>query len=120
MKCPVCDVDLLMAERQSVEIDYCPNCRGVWLDREELDKIIGRSNAECGSAAAGPQPVEGRGGYDAPPARRELPIHSEPDDHRDRSHDHHGRDRDYDPCYDKRQKTRRGSFIGELFESLGD
>lgn len=44
MKCPVCTgVDLKMAERQGVEIDYCPECRGVWLDRGELDKIIERS-----------------------------------------------------------------------------
>ena len=40
MKCPTCDVDLLMTERHGVEIDYCPKCRGVWLDRGELDKII--------------------------------------------------------------------------------
>ena len=45
MKCPVCsDKDLLMTERQGMEIDYCPSCRGVWLDRGELDKIVERSN----------------------------------------------------------------------------
>ena len=38
--CPVCRVDLVMTERQNIEIDYCPKCRGVWLDRGELDKII--------------------------------------------------------------------------------
>lgn len=43
MKCPVCNVELKMADRQGVEIDYCPQCRGVWLDRGELDKIIERS-----------------------------------------------------------------------------
>lgn len=43
MACPVCDVELKMAERQGIEIDYCPQCRGVWLDRGELDKIIERS-----------------------------------------------------------------------------
>ncbi len=44
MNCPVCkDVDLVMTDRQGVEIDYCPRCRGVWLDRGELDKIIERS-----------------------------------------------------------------------------
>lgn len=44
MKCPVCkDVDLVMSERSGIEIDYCPKCRGVWLDRGELDKIIERS-----------------------------------------------------------------------------
>ena len=44
MKCPVCTTtDLAMSERQGVEIDYCPDCRGVWLDRGELDKIIEKS-----------------------------------------------------------------------------
>ena len=50
MKCPKCDVVLVMADRQGIEIDYCPQCRGVWLDRGELDKIIERSAAaEYGS-----------------------------------------------------------------------
>lgn len=43
MNCPVCNAELRMAERQGVEIDYCVKCRGVWLDRGELDKIIKRS-----------------------------------------------------------------------------
>ena len=43
MKCPIDNVDLVMSERQGVEIDYCPSCRGVWLDRGELDKLIERS-----------------------------------------------------------------------------
>ena len=43
MKCPNCNETLVMADRQGVEIDYCPKCRGVWLDRGELDKIIERS-----------------------------------------------------------------------------
>jgi len=43
MKCPTDDVELVIAERQGIEIDYCPKCRGVWLDRGELDKIIERS-----------------------------------------------------------------------------
>jgi Zn-finger nucleic acid-binding protein len=45
MLCPVCKVGLLLSDRQGIEIDYCPQCRGVWLDRGELDKIIERSNA---------------------------------------------------------------------------
>lgn len=45
MKCPSCSVDLMMTDRSGIEIDYCPNCRGVWLDRGELDKIIERSAA---------------------------------------------------------------------------
>lgn len=43
MKCPKCDVTLAIADRQGIEIDYCPQCRGVWLDRGELDKIIERT-----------------------------------------------------------------------------
>ena len=45
MKCPQCETMLTIAERQGVEIDLCPKCRGVWLDRGELDKIIERSDA---------------------------------------------------------------------------
>ena len=43
MKCPSCDETLLMSDKNGIEIDYCPNCRGIWLDRGELDKIIERS-----------------------------------------------------------------------------
>ena len=43
MKCPECNETLVMSDRNGVEIDYCPKCRGVWLDRGELDKIIERS-----------------------------------------------------------------------------
>lgn len=44
MKCPICkDMQLIMSDRHGIEIDYCPNCRGVWLDRDELDKLIERS-----------------------------------------------------------------------------
>ena len=43
MQCPICSVEPVMSERQGIEIDYCPKCRGVWLDRGELDKIIEKS-----------------------------------------------------------------------------
>jgi Zn-finger nucleic acid-binding protein len=57
MKCPVCvETTLVMTARQSIEIDYCPQCRGVWLDRGELDKIIERSMAEAGAAAPATTP----------------------------------------------------------------
>ena len=54
--CPRCGVGLVMSERQGIEIDYCPQCRGVWLDRGELDKIIGRTAAtqEPSQPAASP------------------------------------------------------------------
>ena len=60
MKCPHCpDATLLMSERQGVEIDYCPSCRGVWLDRGELDKLIERSaTQEAPRAAAVPPPSQ--------------------------------------------------------------
>ena len=70
MLCPIDQTQLVMSERQNIEIDYCPTCRGVWLDRGELDKIIERS-AEAAPRAADP-PVQGHaprpgfgGGYDA-------------------------------------------------------
>lgn len=58
MQCPHCHVPLAIAERQGIEIDYCPQCRGVWLDRGELDKIIERS-AGAGRPAAAPPPAYG-------------------------------------------------------------
>jgi Zn-finger nucleic acid-binding protein len=45
MNCPRCNITLLMTDKQGVEIDYCPECRGIWLDRGELEKIIERSFA---------------------------------------------------------------------------
>ena len=60
MKCPVCGATLLMSERHGVEIDYCPECRGIWLDRGELDKIIERAAEESGM---GSTPKENHGGF---------------------------------------------------------
>lgn len=50
MQCPKCAIPLNMAERCGIEIDYCPQCRGVWLDRGELDKIIERSSLPLSQA----------------------------------------------------------------------
>jgi Zn-finger nucleic acid-binding protein len=92
MPCPVCKVPLVMSDRQGVEIDYCPQCRGVWLDRGELDKIIERSAGDSRPAPAAPPPPQG--------ARYDEPRHG------DR---HHG-DRDF------RHGKRRKSFFEELFD----
>lgn len=87
MKCPTCTtVDLLMTERLNIEIDYCPQCRGVWLDRGELDKIIERSAREAApmvaAAAAAPQPG-------LRPVQ--SPYDAQPYGYRDGHHDgHHG------------------------------
>ena len=63
MTCPVCRVALAMSDRQGIEIDYCPQCRGVWLDRGELDKIIERSAPQAAPAAAQPaEPLHPHGG----------------------------------------------------------
>ena len=52
MKCPVCPESVLvMADRQGIEIDYCPSCRGVWLDRGELDKLLEKAAGQPGTAA---------------------------------------------------------------------
>ena len=61
MKCPVCkDANLAMAERQGIEIDYCPECRGVWLDRGELDKFIEHAERQAGDRPRGDSSEWGR------------------------------------------------------------
>ena len=77
MKCPLCALDLVMSDRQGIEIDYCPKCRGIWLDRGEIDKIIERSQAAepqraeprpaPAPAPAMPSAAPGWAGYAAPP-----------------------------------------------------
>ncbi len=53
MKCPTCpDATLVMTDRQGVEIDYCPTCRGIWLDRGELDKLLDRAASVAAPAVA--------------------------------------------------------------------
>ena len=95
MPCPVCRVPLVMSERQGVEIDYCPQCRGVWLDRGELDKIIERAAAD---SAPAPAPA---------PARQAQAPSPQPgyDPHYGSGHDRH---------YGHRK--RRKSFLEELFD----
>jgi uncharacterized protein len=69
MKCPVCNTtDLLMTERRSIEIDYCPVCRGVWLDRGELDKLIAQDAGSPDPSAhtnarSNPAPISNRDGH---------------------------------------------------------
>lgn len=98
MKCPVCkSPDLLMAERQSIEIDYCPTCRGVWLDRGELDKLIAR---ETGDAPAR---------RDDPPAQHAASAPRGRDDGWGRD----GRSRDGRDRHDGR---RRKKSVFDLFD----
>ncbi len=90
MKCPVCkDANLVMTERQSIEIDYCPECRGVWLDRGELDKLMERAERQTS---------------DRPP-RSDTPERArEPE-----RHERHHRDDEY-------RGKRHKSFLRDLFD----
>ncbi|WP_081609681.1 zf-TFIIB domain-containing protein [Mesorhizobium sp. STM 4661] len=88
MKCPIDDAELVMSERQGIEIDYCPKCRGVWLDRGELDKIIERS-------ATNEMQAQDSG---EPPGREQSTGHGE---HRD-TYSYRGR--------------KKKSLLGELFD----
>ena len=98
MKCPNDSATLVMSERSGVEIDYCPECRGVWLDRGELDKILDRAEAEAARSAAPAAPA-------APPVREpQYPSRSSYDD-RDRSYESHG-------GYRGKKKEH---WLGELF-----
>lgn len=91
MPCPVCKVDLVMSERQNIEIDYCPQCRGVWLDRGELDKIIeGSATPESDVRGPSQPPPESYGGSG------------------ERGYGHHG-------GYGK-HGYRRKSWLSELFD----
>ncbi|GFO56958.1 hypothetical protein GMSM_39650 [Geomonas sp. Red276] len=92
MKCPVCTgIDLKIADRNGVEIDYCPECRGVWLDRGELDKILERSQSY-----ATPYPPERRPQHDG----YGLQGH---DGHHNDHHGSHG-------------YHRKKSWLSELFD----
>ncbi|MEW5773264.1 MAG: zf-TFIIB domain-containing protein [Thermodesulfobacteriota bacterium] len=93
MKCPKCNAVLLIAERHGVEIDYCPDCRGLWLDRGELDKILDRSAPFRQDAApSAPQPhPEGAGHHH--PKRISHENHHDSHNHTFESHgsEHHRR-----------------------------
>jgi Zn-finger nucleic acid-binding protein len=102
MRCPVDNETLVMADRSGVEIDYCPKCRGVWLDRGELDKIIDRASPAAPTVAAGPEPVMLR-----EPAMAEARTSEGRPRHRDDDDDDHHRGY---------RKKRRESFLGELFD----
>jgi Zn-finger nucleic acid-binding protein len=86
MKCPNCEETLVMTERQGVEIDYCPKCRGVWLDKGELDKIIEKSQGD-------------------------LRSHNRNDDNFNRFDDD-----DADDDGRRSPNRRRGGFLGNLFD----
>jgi len=105
MQCPVCNVELKIVDRQGVEIDYCPKCRGVWLDRGELDKLIERA------AQMESQPVS------APPRRENRDEFYPDDDDDDYRHPSGDRYRDDDRSYPQGKKKK--SFLGDMFDIFG-
>lgn len=92
MTCPICNIDLLLSEKKGIEIDYCPKCRGIWLDRGELDKIIELSQPDTNN-------------------NREIPF----DKSRGQYNDHDDDDK-YKYDSDKYSKNRKKSFLGDLFD----
>ncbi len=112
MKCPTCsDSTLVMTERSGIEIDYCPTCRGVWLDRGELDKIIERAAAPM-SAQPFPAPTPAGGAVPPPPRRWDD---DDDDDRYRRPYDDDDRRR-YDDDHRYGKKRKRGGLLGELFD----
>lgn len=109
MKCPVCkDVTLLMSEKKGVEIDYCPECRGIWLDRGELEKIIEKEDA-----------------YNNAHFEKKENIRDE------RDYDKYYEEKAHDKKYNKdeyysdkkgypRKKKRKESFLEDIFDIFGD
>lgn len=112
MRCPVDNETLVMADRGGVEIDYCPKCRGVWLDRGELDKIIERSAAQAPAHAVMAPAVPSTA---AAPVYQQEPRHvsQHPDAPQSRGR---GRDDDDDDHRHGKRYRKRESFLGELFD----
>jgi len=99
MRCPNDETTLVMSERSGIEIDYCPECRGVWLDRGELDKIIDRSVSMDQPAAAAP-----------PPQAPQPQQYDRYDDDR-RHHQPH-----YAPQQGYYKKRKKESWLSEIFD----
>jgi Zn-finger nucleic acid-binding protein len=93
MNCPACKIPLTLSERQGIEIDYCPQCRGVWLDRGELDKIIEKSSISEVQRGKAEQPYPRQ-------TQETSQFGRHGDDH---DSDHHG-------------KRKRKSFLSDLFD----
>ena len=102
MKCPNDNETLVMSERSGIEIDYCPVCRGIWLDRGELDKLI-EKNADATNRGPAPAPTQ-----IATPQVENIR-------HAPQEYEHESRTRGYDDR-DYKKKHRKESFLGDLFD----
>ena len=112
MRCPIDETELRPTERQGIEIDYCPQCRGVWLDRGELDKLIERGAQYAGgdrTEAAGRRDPYAAGTYD----RSGPPDRDDDDRRRFDGDDRRGYPAGAAP--DPRRRKRKG-FLGDIFD----
>ncbi|MET1017525.1 zf-TFIIB domain-containing protein [Leifsonia flava] len=127
MQCPNDQSVLVMSERSGVEIDYCPTCRGVWLDRGELDKILERAGAELRAAQdyrspsvpAAPAVAQSQPSWGEQPAQTygQQGYDQQGYDQRgrdDRRYDDRGRQQSGDQGYYRKKK--RESWLSELFD----
>ncbi|MDQ2091666.1 TFIIB-type zinc ribbon-containing protein [Marimonas arenosa] len=123
MKCPIDGETLVMTERHGVEIDYCPKCRGVWLDRGELDKIIDKAAGAMALPDPEPEPVA-----PPPPEREPAPqpqVWQEPyggdripHEQKPERDEKYSRGRRYpdDDDYRFRKRKKRKSILSEIFD----
>ena len=114
MQCPVDGTTLTMSERSGIEIDYCPQCRGVWLDRGELDKIIDRSLGQQAQAPAPVQqaPVQPAPSYDH---AHESSYERERDERRQQQERRYA-DPYQQPYQQAYRKKRKESWLSEIFD----
>ena len=114
MLCPVCKTGLSMADRGGVEIDFCPSCRGVWLDRGELDKIIERTQPPVARDMESRRETEDRATSNergTPGGLMGIAASLLNDDRYD-----HSRDDKYNDRYDKRHPRKKKSLLSEFFD----
>jgi Zn-finger nucleic acid-binding protein len=108
MQCPIDQAELQMMDRQGIEIDYCPRCRGVWLDRGELDKLIERSTSvQTATDPRGARPA-------VPYTEQQRPPYRD-DRYRNDQYRYRDDDDDDDDRYGHRGRKRRG-WLGDIFD----
>lgn len=118
--CPRCGTTLTMSERHGIEIDYCQQCRGVWLDRGELDKIIERVASGAPAPAAQPQPQPQTGGWTQPPQPNWTPPPQHQAPYQPPPYQQGGYPRHYDRDDDHRRDGHYGKprkhWLSDLFD----